>query len=193
MTDYKIKENNQKIDLKNSKNFDSIFETFYPRAYSFTLSLLNDEMASADIAQEAFLYMWKKAFTFPNELAFKSYLYNCLKNKVLNYIRDHKKESDMQGLKDILEDKVSLDHLVIKHELRSRIIEEVKKLPKVKQSIILLHLEGYSYDEISEKLGLSINTVKTHKKQAYKDLRIPLEEYKQCFLIIMLILATSLI
>ena len=176
------------IDLKDAQIFKAVFNMFYPRAYTFTLKLLQDEVVSADITQEAFLYMWEKAYCFPDLLAFKSYLYSCLKNKTLNYIRDYRVERGMQELKDVFVDEVDIDHLIIKQELKARILDEVNRLGGVKRDVILLRLEGYSYDEISEELGLSINTVKTHKKQAYKDLRIHLSDYNQCVFMLIVLL-----
>ena len=177
------------IDLKDAQIFKAVFNMFYPRAYTFTLKLLQDEVVSADITQEALLYMWEKAYCIPDMLAFKSYLYSCLKNKTLNYIRDYRVERGMQELKDVFVDEVDIDHLIIKQELKARILDEVNRLGGVKRDVILLRLEGYSYDEISEELGLSINTVKTHKKQAYKDLRIHLSDYSQYVLMLIVLLA----
>ena len=94
----------------------------------------------------------------------------------------------MEELEDIFVDEVSIDHLVIEHELKAKILEEINKLSDVKRDIMLLRMKGYSYDEISEELSLSINTVKTHKKQAYKDLKVHLSDYNQCLLILVSLL-----
>ena len=186
----KIQIETSEIDLKETQIFKAIFNMFYPRAYTFTLKLLRDEVISADITQEAFLYMWEKAYRFPDMMSFKSYLYSCLKNKTLNYIRDHKVERNMEELKDVFVDDILVDHLIIEHELKARILEEINKLSDVKRDIMLLRMEGYSYDEISEELSLSINTVKTHKKQAYKDLKLHLSDYNQCLLVLISLLVT---
>ena len=186
----KIQIETSEIDLKDTQIFKAIFNMFYPRAYTFTLKLLRDEVISADITQEAFLYMWEKAYRFPDMMSFKSYLYSCLKNKTLNYIRDHKVERNMEELKDVFVDDILVDHLIIEHELKARILEEINKLSDVKRDIMLLRMEGYSYDEISEELSLSINTVKTHKKQAYKDLKLQLSDYNQCLLVLISLLVT---
>ena len=186
----KIQIETSEIDLKDTQIFKATFNMFYPRAYTFTLKLLRDEVISADITQEAFLYMWEKAYRFPDMMSFKSYLYSCLKNKTLNYIRDHKVERNMEELKDVFVDDILVDHLIIEHELKARILEEINKLSDVKRDIMLLRMEGYSYDEISEELSLSINTVKTHKKQAYKDLKLHLSDYNQCLLVLISLLVT---
>ena len=71
----------------------------------------------------------------------------------------------MEELEDIFVDEVSIDHLVIEHELKAKILEEINKLSDVKRDIMLLRMKGYSYDEISEELSLSINTVKHIKNR----------------------------
>ncbi|MCB6974907.1 sigma-70 family RNA polymerase sigma factor [Butyricimonas synergistica] len=189
MTVERIHIETSEIDLKDTRIFKAVFNMFYPRAYTFVLKLIKNENISADLTQDAFLYMWEKAYCFPNILTFKSYLYSCLKNKSLNYMRDHKVEMEMLGLRESYVDEIDVNHLIIEQELKARILDEVNRLGGVKRDVILLRLEGYSYDEISEELGLSINTVKTHKKQAYKDLRIHLSDYNQYVLMLVVLLA----
>lgn len=97
----------------------------------------------------------------------------------------------MTELEDVFVDEISIDHLVIENELKAKILEEINKLSDVKRDIMLLRMKGCSYDEISEELSLSINTVKTHKKQAYKDLKVHLADYKQCLLMWLSLLITN--
>ena len=178
------------IDLKDPRIFEAVFDMFFHRAHSFALKILKDEMISADIVQEAFLYMWEKANYFSSMLSFKCYLYNCVKNKCLNYMRDYQVERKMRELEDVYFDETNIEHWIIEQELRARILEEINKLQGVKRDIMLLRLEGNSYDEISEELQLNINTVKNHKKQAYKELKIRLSDCeKYVFLIVLLLIS----
>ena len=47
----------------------------------------------------------------------------------------------------------------------------IEELPAEQRRIILLRIEGHSWDEIASRLGVSINTVKTQKSRSYKFLR----------------------
>ena len=49
---------------------------------------------------------------------------------------------------------------------------------------MLLALEGFSNDEIAEKLGISVNTVRTHKARAYQYLRGRLNELRILLLLL---------
>ena len=43
------------IDLKDPRIFEAVFDMFFPRAHSFALKILKDEMISADIVQEVYV------------------------------------------------------------------------------------------------------------------------------------------
>ena len=60
---------------------------------------------------------------------------------------------------------------VIQEEASRMVYEEILKLSEVGRQVMLLALEGFSNDEIAEKLGISVNTVRTHKARAYQYLR----------------------
>ena len=81
---------------------------------------------------------------------------------------------------------MQVDYWIIENELRARILEEIDRLPDVRREIMLMRLEGNSYEEISKELHLNINTLKTYKKQIYKDLRIRLKDLDVCVLVVLL-------
>ena len=59
----------------------------------------------------------------------------------------------------------------------------IEQLPPEQKKVILMSIEGYSWDEIAEKLGISVNTVKTHKSRGFKSLRSKLQDSVCLFLI----------
>lgn len=60
----------------------------------------------------------------------------------------------------------------------------IDKLPAQSKQIIMLSMEGLSNAEVGEKLGISVNTVKTLKKNAYAVLRQVLsKEYRFYYLL----------
>lgn len=179
-----MEKENDVIDLQNERVFRELFRRFYPRTCLFAINILKDRMLSADIVQEAFLYMWQHIRFLPDEIAFKSYLYHCVKNKCLNYVRDHRTELQMVELEEGIEDECRIDRCVIENELRARILEEVERLPEIRKEIMMMRLDGNQYEEISRELHLNINTLKTYKKQTYRELRLRLKDLGECMLFI---------
>lgn len=178
----------KEIKVQDRKVFRVLFNTFFPRSCAFAARLLNDERLGEDVAQETFVTIWEVAGCFPNLLAFKSYLYTILKNKCLNHLKLMKETQDVSEMKNLLDDNVTIDHLIIEEEIRARILQEIYKLPDMKQKVMLLRLEGKSYEEISREMELSINTVKTHKKESYKQLRIGLSDMENMAFLCLLVL-----
>ena len=86
-------------------------------------------------------------------------------------MRDHREDLNMEVLDERIEDEEKIDHWIIENELSARILHEIEKLPEIRKNIMLMRLDGHSYEEISKELNLNINTLKTHKKQAYRELR----------------------
>jgi len=50
--------------------------------------------------------------------------------------------------------------------------QNVKKLSAAEYSVFNFYLEGYSAEQISEKLFVSINTIKSHNKKIYEKLKV---------------------
>lgn len=171
------------IDLRDERTFQELFRRFYPRVRLFAGRFLGDPMAVGDVVQEAFLYMWQQALRLPDEEAFKAYLYHCVKNKCLNYLRDCGRRGEMADLEEAAAEQAAeewqADHWLIESELKARLLEEIDRLPEVRKEIMLMRLDGRSFEEISQELRLNINTLKTYKKQIYKELRFRLKDLEE--------------
>lgn len=173
------------IEVREPQVFRLLFDTFYPRACLFASKLVKSRDVGADIAQETFLYIWQNTKNFPHVQAFKSYLYTTLKCKCLNYIRDYHMVADVNELKETVADERNEECLIIEQELKARILQEINKLPEMKREIMMLRLAGKQYEEISAQLHLSINTVKAHKKESHRQLRIGLSDCEKLVLMVM--------
>lgn len=176
------------IEIGKPQIFRLLFDTFYPRACLFASKVVKNQDAGADIAQETFLYIWQNTKSFPHVEAFKSYMYTTLKCKCLNYIRDCHTVPEVDKLQDTLAEAETEELLIIEQELKARILQEINKLPEMKRDIMLLRLEGKGYDEISRQLHLSINTVKAHKKESYRQLRIGLSDCEKLGFILLILM-----
>ena len=79
----------------------------------------------------------------------------------------------MNGLpqEEDFEDEEMLYALTVKEEAIRQLYFYIEELPAEQRRIILLRIEGHSWDEIASRLGVSINTVKAQKSRSYKFLR----------------------
>ncbi len=70
-----------------------------------------------------------------------------------------------------------LERLILK-DVEKDVLSGINKLPpQCREVFILSRYEMLSYNEISEKLNISVNTVKTQISRALESLRINLKKY----------------
>ena len=137
----------------NEREFHNVFDKYYVALCLFANQYTEDEETSADIVQDSFAKLWQIRDDFFYLHQVKAFLYTAVRNKALN----------------------ELEHSKVVFEYAQKVIE--KKLPDQMRAIMRLAMEGKKNAEIAEQLNVSVETVHTLKKIAYKKLRIYLKEY----------------
>lgn len=141
----------------------------------FIRKFISETDVVEDIAQEAFLVYWEDKKQFCDINALKGFLYSTARNKSLNYRKLKSLRSEI--LENSPDKDDSLYELILEEETYRILYEAIKKLPPQSQRIIELSMKGYKNPEIAEELEVSVNTVKTLKKNAYKFLRENLKDH----------------
>ena len=152
-----------------------IWRDFYNRYYAALCSYVEKILfltdAVEDLVQEVFISVWEGKRTFSDSRELTNYLYRACYNNALLYIRNHQiHDSILNGLpqEEDFEDEEMLYALTVKEEAIRQLYFYIEELPAEQRRIILLRIEGHSWDEIASRLGVSINTVKTQKSRSYK-------------------------
>lgn len=163
--------NSDKIRLDKS-NFKQIFEQYFAGLVGFANSYVDDVSLSEDLVQEVFVTLWEKQDEYQNIQALKVYLYRAVRNKCLNYIKHEqvKKNYQKEVLPKLETEEFFLDQ-VLSEEVSRMLYKFIEELPTQRQQIIRYSLLGLKNPEIADIMGIKINTVKSHKLNAYKQLR----------------------
>jgi RNA polymerase sigma-70 factor (ECF subfamily) len=145
-------------------NIEKYFKMYGEEIYIFLRKFLKDEEIAKDILQETFLKAMKVSL---EEEKAKNYLFKIAKNLAIDYLR---KEGRLVYEEELLEGNVEDPEYVIENRDIWRPLNEIEK-----EVLILYYYKGYSYEEISKKLRISLNTVKSHiyraKKKIYNYLK----------------------
>lgn len=157
------------IQQGSSGAFKQFFEGFYPSTCIFARKYLRDMDMAEDIAQDAFIEFWKRREQFSDFKAAKGFIYTVTRNNCLNQIRIKNLHDELLK-KEAVSDRYFYE-LVQEEETYRIIYQAINDLAVQSRKIILLSLKGYRNPEIAEELHVSVNTVKTLKKNAYKELR----------------------
>jgi RNA polymerase sigma-70 factor, ECF subfamily len=160
--------------------FEAIYQLHSRRVYALCLRMLGDPVEAEDLAQEAFLQLFRKIHTFRGESAFSSWLHRLTANVVLMSFR--KKRGITTSLDEMT--RMDDDSEVPRHEVghadsrltgmfdRINLQAAIEKLPEGYKTMFLLHdVHGYEHNEIAELFGCSIGNSKSQLHKARKRLR----------------------
>ena len=114
-----------------------------------------------DLAQEIYLQLWRSYERFDPARRFSTWMYRVALNVAISFARRaataEKRTVDLSEVDEVASAEAPND--------RDERIEEVYRLirgfDELNRALILLHLEGHSYREISEVLGISETNVST--------------------------------
>ncbi|MCY1636152.1 RNA polymerase sigma-70 factor [Marinifilum sp. D737] len=153
-------------------NFRKIFDQYFASLVGFANTFVSDIELSEDLVQEVFVSLWEKQDEYQNEVSLKVYLYRAVRNKCLNNIKHEqvKNKYIAESIPKLETEEFFLDQ-VLSEEVSRLLYRFIGELPKQRQQIIRYSLLGLKNPEIADIMGLTVNTVKSHKMHAYKELR----------------------
>lgn len=165
---------------KDKEFFEELYREHYSALVQFSENILFDSEEAMDVVQEVFLELWNKDEKIEIENTIKTYLFSCVKYKAFNRIRKLQIiDKHQDQLKEAYFSANELDSLP-DEELKSKVRNILDDCSPQMRKVLEYHsFYGWKYQEIADELGVSMNTVKTHVKRAYKKFR---DEFNKDFL-----------
>lgn len=162
------------VNRKDEKTWGDFYDRFYAALCVYVAKMLPVPDAVEDLVQDVFISVWEGKRTFDDIKELTNYLYRACYNNTLLYIRNNQiHDTILSSLaeEDNSQDEDMIYALTVKEEIIRQLYFHIEELPAEQRRIILLRIEGHTWEEIAERLGISINTVKTQKSRSYKFLR----------------------
>jgi RNA polymerase sigma-70 factor (ECF subfamily) len=167
--------------------FRELVDRYRARIYTFVLRIVKDREEAGDIAQEAFIKVYSSLRSYDPSRNFSSWLFKIAQNIAIDYLRKRRPEEiSLDATFETGSGEVSLqipsrelepDRGIESMEIHEAIEIAVADLGAIPRSAVLLrHVEGKSYEEIAEILGIPLGTVKTHIFRARRLLRAKLKD-----------------
>ncbi len=148
--------------------------------------MLGNASEAEDIAQQAFLRVWKNARRYRPDAKFTTYLFTITRNLVFNETRRKSRKKEVssdereENANHLIEAKPEHqpDAELLQAELQQAVDDAIAGLPETQRmAVILRRYEQLSYEEIAEVLELSVSAVKSLLFRARTNLREALEGY----------------
>ncbi|HET7101906.1 MAG TPA: sigma-70 family RNA polymerase sigma factor [Terriglobia bacterium] len=168
-----------------ASSFDELLLRYRTPLVKYFCRMVRDEALAEDLAQEAFLRVYKARHRYRPDARFTTWLYRIATNLALNAIRDAKDRGRQDGngraeggetAFEFVDPKVSVEQQLIETDRGRMIREAIETLPENQRTAVILHkYQGVDYRQIAGILKVSESAVKSLLFRAYENLRWRLE------------------
>jgi RNA polymerase sigma-70 factor, ECF subfamily len=152
--------------------FRSLVERHQRRAFAIAMGLVRDENDARELVQEAFLRVYRGLGAFQGGSSFFTWLYRIVTNLAIDLMRKPgRKDAELQESQSSTEDESDFplvsridgaDPLDVlrRQEIAARIKAALDALPPYHRGVILMReVEGMSYEEMAQAMGVSKGTI----------------------------------
>ena len=161
--------------------FEPLVRRYERRLFGYFLNLVEDPATAADLAQETFVRVYRAAGRYRESGKFESWLFRI----AANLVRSRQRRPDQRmphlsleeapaGARELASHgrEARPDEAAWRAELRDALQKALPRLPFVfREAVLLRDVEGRSYREIAEMLGVEEGTVKSRAHRGRKHLK----------------------
>lgn len=163
-----------------SEEFEAAFEALYKkykdRVYSIAYRITGTSVDAMDVLQETFGLVFRKIAGFRFQSSFSTWLFRIVVNCSIDHLRQEKSRNGRTRTWSAIQDCVEPSDVETPDppraaetgELEEHVHRALQRLsPKLRAVLVLRYLEGLSYEEVRETLGVSMGTVKSRLARAH--------------------------
>lgn len=165
--------------------FRELVVRFERPVYSLVARMVQDPATAEDLAQEVFIKAFRRLDTYDPQRKLASWLFKIAHNTTIDHLRRNapdtvpleadrsEAEEGRGGLAAVLADESLEDPSAAaeRKDMARSLERAIARLrPEYREVVVLFYLEGASYQEICEAVGLPLGTVKTNLHRARKEL-----------------------
>lgn len=156
--------------------FNHYYNTNITALENFARKLTKNPNDAKDLVQETVIKAYRGMHTFKPGTSFKSWAFTILKNTFITKYHKRKRRGVVNAPIEDFTFAFQNNHAVRNDAVSKLRIKEIngciKKLSKKSKKPFLMHIEGYQYNEIAERLNIPIGTVKSRINFARTKLKV---------------------
>jgi RNA polymerase sigma-70 factor (ECF subfamily) len=169
--------------------YNSLVLAYQEQAFNVAYRIMGEPDSAADATQEAFIAAHKAIGSFRGG-SFKAWLLRIVTNACYDELRRRKRrpQSSLDAIyvedetpgSDLVSHTESPEGYTQRMELQAAILSCLQSLPEDQRTIaVLSDIEGLSYEEIAESVGVALGTVKSRLSRSRARLRDCLQGFRE--------------
>lgn len=149
--------------------YDSLFRQYYAPMVLYAMRMLQNQEEAEDVVQEVFVRLMSRENVEVGEKS-QGLLFTMLHNRIIDKVRVDGRHR-MASLSEMKGDIASEQDSAFEIELYAKLYQEIELLPRKNREVMRMKMKGMNDHDISEQLGISIETTRSHVKHGVKALR----------------------
>lgn len=179
----------QGLQLRQEMAFRYLVEKYQVKVYNTALAIVQNPEEAEDIAQEVFIGVYESVAKFRGDAKVSSWVFRITTTKALEALRKRKTQKRWGGFLSSLlgKEEEEIHHpvdfvhpgVVLENQERASILFKAigQLADNQKVAFTLHHVEGLSYQEITEVMELSLSSVESLLFRAKANLKKLLKDY----------------
>ena len=166
--------------LRDEAVFERVFKSHFKSLHSYALAMLKDEAVAEDVVQNVFVRLWKNLDEANIQSSITAYLYRAVHNESLNVLKHEKVKSahKLYVAHSMKNESDNASKKILQADLEQKLRTALNELPEQCRTIFQMsRFDEMKYQEIADKLSISIKTVENQMGKALKLLRIKLVDF----------------
>ena len=167
---------------------DAAYRQLYSEHYDVLCRVafryVQDVVVAEIVVEDTIVHLWEVRQTVEVKVSLRSYLLAAVRNRCLNYLAEVEQQrervfstlapDELSSLREQLDTGSPMGE----EELVALVRQAVEHLPAESRRVFMMsRVEELTYEQIAQRIGISVNTVKYHIKQALAMLRHELGPY----------------
>jgi RNA polymerase sigma-70 factor (ECF subfamily) len=157
--------------------FNQLVLKYRSRVMGVAARMIGERAEAEDLAQDVFVKVFRSLRDFDGRSLFSTWLYRIAANHCLNYRKRKSRERRLTEAMKVLEplriDGPATPHALLERRQLNTLLEKaIEALPEVQRIVLILRdMEGLSYEEIADCLGVELGTVRSRLHRARMDVQ----------------------
>lgn len=178
------------LEKDGSLTFEQIFKSHYKGLHAYAYTILKDDIMAEEMVQNVFCKLWEKSGEIKIKESVSGYLYRAVYHESINYLRHEKVKANHVAHAryqhssppntNPASGKVQL------RELQEKLQAALLELPEKCRTIFQMsRFDELKYQEIADKLNISVKTVENQMGKALRILRHNLVDFLPLLLLLL--------
>jgi RNA polymerase sigma-70 factor (ECF subfamily) len=157
--------------------FEFIYRRAAPAIYRLCRRMLGDERDARDRVQDTFVRAWERLASYRGQSSLETWLHRVAVNVVLEHLRARKRDASRLIADDAHDpdDASGARAADVAIDASLDLATALDRLPAGARAVFVLHVEGYSHEEIAQMTGIAAGTARAQLWRARRALAKVLE------------------